>query len=372
MGRYQTRFGALSRREAIRWLGLGVAAVPAFREALWLSVSAAQAPAPGQPPTFPKGSVIRTLFKDIPPEQMPPGMILFHEHLSIELPQFGPRPADAPPPQSAPTTDVNLIVDEVKAAATSGVTCIVDGGHADMKRNLNNLKEIATRSGVLVVASGGYYMERVYPPDVAARSEDQVAEDLAREATANSYGAFGEIGENPDAPMSDLERKAFRAVGKAHLRTNLPIFTHNAYGTGPNVPKDAGLHQLDVLESVGVPPQHVVIGHTCCLDDPAADIIKQIARRGAFVGFDRVTGGRVPDEGKITMLRAFVDAGYVDHLLLSSDSTGGRTIDAPSYGRTTTGFVPKLLAAGFSQDLVHHVLVDNVRRFLAFVPKTAA
>ena len=124
--------------------------------------------------------------------------------------------------------------------------------------------------------------------------------------------------------MSDFERKVFRAIGKAHLRTNLPIFTHNAYGTGPNVPKDAGLHQLDVLESVGVKPQRIAIGHTCCLDDPPADVIKAIAKRGAFVGFDRVTGGRVPDEGKIKMLLAFFDAGYADHLLLSSDSTGGR------------------------------------------------
>ena len=59
--------------------------------------------------------------------------------------------------------------------------------------------------------------------------------------------------------------------------TALPIFTHNAYGTGPSVKLDAGLAQLDVLESVGVKPQNVVIGHTCCLDDPTAGVIKQIA-----------------------------------------------------------------------------------------------
>jgi hypothetical protein len=63
--------------------------------------------------------------------------------------------------------------------------------------------------------------------------------------------------------MSELERKVFRAVGKVHRSTNLPIFTHNAYGTGPSVPKDAGLHQLDVLESVGVKPERIAVGHTC-------------------------------------------------------------------------------------------------------------
>ena len=320
---------------------------------------------------FPKGAVIRTLFKDVPADAID-GPILFHEHLSIELPpNLNPRPADAPPPppsQPPPTANLDLIVEEVRAAARDGVRCIVDGGHPDMKRRLENLKEISNRADILVVASGGYYMERVYPPELAGQSEDQIADGLVREANANRYGAFGEIGENANAAMSDLEQKVFRAVGKAHLRTNLPIFTHNAYGTGPNVPKDAGLHQLDVFESVGVKPERVVIGHTCCLDDPAADVIKAIAKRGAFVGFDRVTGGRVPDDGKIKMLLAFFDGGYADHLLLSSDSTGARALDAPAYNRTISGFVPKLRAAGVKDTVIRSILVNNSLRFLAFVP----
>jgi len=323
----------------------------------------------------PSRAVIRTLFKDVPPELID-GPILFHEHLSIELPpNLNPRPANAPPlppPQPPPTANVDLIIEEVKAARAGGVRCLVDGGHTDMKRSLDNLKAISQRADMLVVASGGFYMERVYPPELARQSEDQIADGLVMDANANRYGAFGEIGENADAAMSDLERKVFRAVGKAHRRTNLPIFTHNAYGTGPNVPKDAGLHQLDVLESAGVKPERIAIGHTCCLDDPNADVIKAIAKRGAFVGFDRVTGGRVPDEGKIRMLLTFFDAGYADHLLLSSDSTGGRTLEAPSYNRTISGFVPKLRAAGIDEAMIRRILMDNARRFLAFVPSKSA
>ena len=360
MSRHSDR-GPLTRRQALALMSAG-AGVAAFSADLFAQKT----------PSFPRGSVIRTLFKDVPPADID-GPILFHEHLSIELPpNLNPRPANAPPsPPAQPpaTANVDLIVEEVKAAAKDGIRCIVDGGHPDMKRNLENLKAIATRANLLVVASGGYYMERVYPPQLASQTEDQIAADLAREATANRYGAFGEIGENADAPMSDLERKIFRAVGQAHLRTNLPVFTHNAYGTGPHVPKDAGLHQLDVLESVGVKPERIAIGHTCCLDDPPAEIIKAIAKRGAYVGFDRVTGGRVPDEGKIKMLLAFLDAGFLNRLLLSSDSTGARTLDAPAYTRTTSGFVPKLRAAGIGEDTIRTILIDNSRRFLAFVPK---
>lgn len=321
---------------------------------------------------FPKHAVIRTLVKDIPPGQMGSGATLFHEHLSIDISRLiGPRPANARP--LPPPIGVDVMIEEVKAAQKDGISCIVDGGHSDMGRDLDALKQITAQTGMNIVACGGYYMERNYPPEIAAKSEDQIAEDLAKEAMANRYGAFGEIGENPDAPMSDAEHKMFRAVGKAHLRTNMPIFTHNAYGTGPHVPKDAGLHQLDAFESVSVKPQRIAIGHTCCLDDPDAEVIKELAKRGAWVGFDRVNTleQMVSDEKRVRMLLKFLDAGYASQLLLSSDFTGARTAEGPLYGRSKTVFAPKLIQAGVHEDVVHTILYDNPRRFLAFVPKRA-
>ena len=89
------------------------------------------------------------------------------------------------------------------------------------------------------------------------------------------------------------------------------------------MPMDAALRQLDVLEAGGANPQHVAIGHVCCLDDPTAEIPKQLAKRGVFVGFDRVTIPIVPDEQKVTMILAFLEAGYADQLLLSSDFSNG-------------------------------------------------
>jgi phosphotriesterase-related protein len=347
---------SLNRRTALSLMG------GAISELAWRRLEAAPAG-----PKFPKGAIIRTVLKDLHPETLT-GPTLFHEHLSIDLPYFGPPRKTAAPP--AATDDVDAMIREVTIAGQEGVACIVDGGHPDMKRSLDALKRIATSTNVHIVASGGYYMRRVYPPELAGESEDQIADGLVKEAFANRYGAYGEIGENPDAPMSDEERKVFRAVGKAHLRTNLPIFTHNAYGTGPNVPKDAGLRQLDTFESVGVKPNRVVIGHTCCLDDPEAEVIKAIAKRGAFVGFDRVTAGMVPDDKKIRMLQKFLDAGYQDQLLLASDFTGRRTEARPgAYGRTLTIFVPKMREAGIREDVIHSILVDNSRRYLAFVPK---
>ena len=290
----------MDRREILRLLACAAVAplqTPASREAV----------------TFPKGATIRTVLRDVSPDTLNKAT-LFHEHLSFEWARVAPQSN-----RSGPAKDAAPVLEQLDVAAAEGVGCIVDAGTDDVGRDNELLRQIASRTSVHIVACGGLYMERTYPQDVAAKSEDQIADDLVREANAARYGAFGEIGETPNAAMSAAERKVFRAVGRAHLRSNLPIFTHNAYGTGPNVPKDAGLRQLDAFESVGVSPERVAIGHSCCLDDPSAEVVKAIAKRGAYVGFDRVTGGLVPDDKKVAMILAFLEAGYVDRLLLSSD-----------------------------------------------------
>jgi phosphotriesterase-related protein len=314
-----------------------------------------------------RGPVVRTVLNDVPPDALGSAATLFHEHLSFEWARVrGPNGRGIP---TGPEKDVALVAEQINIAAAEGVGCIVDAGTTDVGRDVDFLRHVAERTRVHIVACGGLYMQRTYPSEIAAKSEDQIADDLVRDARAARYGAFGEIGESPDAPMSPIERKVFRAVGKAHLRANLPIFTHNAYGTGPNVPRDAGLRQLDALESVGVRPQRVAIGHTCCLDDPSAGVIKDLGKRGAFVGFDRVTGGAVPDEKKVRMILAFLDAGYTDNLLLSSDyNFTARSAARPGYGSTLTVFVPKLRQAGVSDETIRRVTVENPRRFLAFVP----
>ncbi|MQA29509.1 MAG: hypothetical protein GEU82_06680 [Luteitalea sp.] len=362
------RFG-MKRREALRLLGIGAGAglLPSVTDA----AIAALAKQPTRSPAadgIPSGAIVRTLLEDVPPASL--ATVLFHEHLSINLRPAQPRPAGAPPP---PTQNVDMILELVKRAGREGVSCIVDGGHPDMGRDLAALKRMAAETDVHIVASGGYYMERTYPPEVASKSEQEVASDLEEEARASRYGAFGEIGQMPNlAEMTANERKVFAAVGRAHVRTGIPIFTHNAYGTGPNVRPDAGLRQLDVLESVGVNPRHVAIGHSCCLDDLKADIFRQIAKRGAFVGFDRVTTVQqiMPDATKVQMVLAILEAGLADQLLLSADFTGQRTLeDGPGYARTVTVFLPLLRQAGVKDEVLQNIMTNNARRFLAFVPR---
>ena len=104
---------------------------------------------------------------------------------------------------------------------------------------------------------------------------------------------------------------------------------------------------------------------------PAAEVPKAIAKRGAFVGFDRQGGAG--DAAQVKMVLAMLEAGYAENLLFSSDfALGGSQLKhngGPGYAKTVTVFVPKLREAGVDEKTLHGILVDNPRRLLAFVPK---
>jgi phosphotriesterase-related protein len=221
-----------------------------------------------------------------------------------------------------------------------------------MGRDIDFIRQISMKSGVPIVAGGGFYSQPFYPKEISTMSEEQIVKALIRQADTDTLGVFGEIGSWDDITAD--ERKVFRAVGKAHVATNLPIFTH----TG--IPGKSALEQLDILEDAGVKPDRVVIGHLGNLVDPNVAVHKAICRRGAFVGFDRQGGNN--DAQQVPMVMALIEAGYAGHLMFSADASSG-------YAKTLTVFVPKLKAEGANEEVLHRIMVDNPRTFLAFVPK---
>ncbi|HMA75154.1 MAG TPA: hypothetical protein VKP67_27250 [Xanthobacteraceae bacterium] len=359
-----------TRREALGALGMGIAAATLPRAA------SAQ-------PAFPQGAVIRTVLKDHPPEELRGGATLFHEHMSLApdflvrfrqyaaeaqavnrppnaLPSAGPG---GPPPDLSFMQDLGLLTEELAIAKSEGIACIVDGGHADMGRDIGWLRQLSLKSGMPIVAGGGFYTQPFYPREIATMSEDQVFQALVEQAETDPIGAFGEVG-SWDYMTKD-ERKVFRAIGRAHLATNIPIFTH----TG--IPGKSALEQLDILEDAGVDPKHVVIGHLTNLIDPNTEVHRAICRRGAFVGFDRQGGPN--DEPVVPIIMSLIEAGYADHLLFSSDFSNAamlkRNNKEMGYAKTLTVFAPKLKKADASEEVLRRILNDNPRRFLAFVPK---
>jgi phosphotriesterase-related protein len=375
------RIRTSTRRETLGLLGAGVAG------------AALAGPAFGQAPAFPKGAVIRSLLKDHAPEELAGGATLFHEHMSLRngfmvdwtryaaetraanrapnapAPAAPARPAGAAAP-AAPATppanfleDAELMTEEMKVAKQEGIGCIVDGGHPDMGRDAKFLRKISEGSGLPIVASAGFYTQPFYPKELSKWSDEQVYKEIMKQVNADNIGALGEIG-SWDYITRD-ERKVFRAIGKVHVATNLPIFTH----TG--IPGKSALEQLDILEDAGVDLKHVVIGHLGNLNDPATEIQRAVIRRGAFIGFDRQGGNG--DDPVVAMVMSLIEAGYASSLMFSSDLSSPREIKKNNpnggYAKTLTQFVPKIKKAGATDEVLHQIMYDNPRRWLSFVPK---
>ena len=369
-----TQSTQLSRRTALGMLGAGgLGLVSVARGGGPLEAWSIQAPAgTGRAPRIPQGAIIRTILKDLPPAGLGNGAVLFHEHMSFDSSFFEKmRPANAPRPATPPPRsyleNVEVVIDEVRATGKEGVSCIVDGGHPDMGTSYPNLKTIAERSGVHIVASGGYYLQTTYPPEVATKSEDQLVDELVKDAATWRWGAFGEIGSSPE--MTSDERKVFRVIGKAQRRTALPIFTHTSHAGC----KACALEQLDILIAAGASPQSLCIGHLSDItDDPRAETHKEIAKRGAFLGFDTVGHRLAQGDGKkVDLIKQVLAAGYEDHVLLSADfasESETKFNGGAGYSSVTSVFVPKLRYAGISEATLHKIMVDNPKRFLAFVP----
>jgi phosphotriesterase-related protein len=336
----------ITRRDAMRVLGAG-AGLGAIAGGLSVPVASQSQ------------GIIRTILEDISPARLT-GMTLFHEHLSMARSDGQPIFYD----------DIALVADEVKASAADGVSCIVDAGTAGLGRKIDALRTIARQSGLFIVAGGGLHARSDYPPDVFRKSADQVADDLVALAKTERWGVIGEMGTGTAVPMDAEERKGLQAAAKTHIRTGLPIITHVSDGC-----TRCALDQVDLFESAGANLSRVVIGHLNDIQKDLAAAAISIARRGANLGFDH--SGR-PDDPRldeyVRAILAVLEAGYQDRIFLSSDFGSSKYLrknGGPGIDVTVTVFAPRLRRAGVSEAMLRSILVDNPRRLLTFVPKSA-
>ena|SRR2546425_3290823 len=373
-------FGRLDRRAAMGLLLRGGVGCGVMGLLLERQVGAADQLFHGVPELyFPKENIIRTILKDISPHDLKKGATWVHEHLNYAFMKGSP-----------PAVDLDLVVKELQQSAADGVTGVVDQAvNRRTDQQVQNLRTIAARTRVHIIMAGGYYTAP-YPvsANIPNRSVDDIANELVADAVNQRWGAFGEIGVSlplvQDVALKDDEIKVMRAVSQAHLRTGLPICTHNPHQGCVVCPH----LQIDTYLNAGVDPQHICVGHltdTSPSMDPGWQSLRALGQRGAFLGFDTLAQDYtrfsnfkfnvVPDADRVQMILAALDAGFEDQILFSTD------FSYPPQLKTNWGaglssilhdFVPKLMYAGVDERTIGKIIINNPRRFFAFVPKGPA
>jgi phosphotriesterase-related protein len=304
------------------------------------------------------------------------GTTLMHEHLAIGYPGFE---AEAVADRAARREYVARCVERMQELRGHGLRTLVDPCPIDLGRDVELMAEVAQASGVHIVCATGLYKEdegaaayfkfRQHWGDALGEMADLFVRELT-EGVGETGIRAGVIKVGTGVgKITPYEETVLRAAGKAHKATGAPITTHTDQGT-------MGPQQLDVLQSEGVDPRAVVVGHSCGQSDVHYHL--DMLDRGATLGFDRF-GLEIlhPDRERLAVLIGLLGIGFERQLVLSHDTVWcwrGRApklppdllpLWKPTYVFET--IVPTLREAGVSQAKIETMLVENPRRYFAGV-----
>ena len=306
---------------------------------------------------------VMTVTGPIPPDRV--GFTLPHEHTSsrAEVAARREQPFDF-------TSDPELIIDELGDFRRRGGSCVVDVTSGGLGRDPLWLRDLSTRSGVLVVMGSGWYRDDWYPPE--ARIDRRSVADLAAEIVAEVEhgvadtgvrpGIIGEIGTS-HGWVSAQEERVHRAAARAARDTGLAVTTHSLHS-------QVGLDQLRILEDEGLDAGRVIIGHADSV--PSLDYYLAILDRGANVEFDLLgaPGDAVLERGEPRLIEIIVELlerGFSDQILLSQDVSANRQLKAyggNGYTYLQQHFLPSLRTAAVAEGEIAQMTIENPRRLV--------
>jgi phosphotriesterase-related protein len=261
-------------------------------------------------------------------------------------------------------------------ARASGVRTIVDCTTFDLGRDAGLLAEVSRASGVAIIASSGVWLDPSVT--VRARTVGQLADwfihDLLEGMDGTSVRA-GVIKIATEEAIGPDDAKILQAAAIAGVETSAPIITH----TAPQ--HRSGEAQAALLESCGVDPRRVAIGHSDDSDDLA--YLTGLASRGYWISMDRLPHGRLPEYGgqtvqdRIEMIGKLIESGFGGQVLLSHDEPiwAGLLTDEDQERHLRSNpdrlaFVSKVVIPGLEKlgipgDVISGLVVDNPRRWLS-------
>lgn len=278
--------------------------------------------------------------------------------------------------------NLELAIKEAEAFKALGGKTIVECTSIGIHRAPKQLRELARRTGLNIVAGCGYYTYDTHPKEMDNWSAEQIADQILRDLTSGidgtdiKAGIIGEIGTSN--PIRPNEKKNLLAAALAFTQTGAGIQVHT-YPWG-----QTGLEAVDILADAGVNPGKIVICHTDV--EISLDYIKAILKKGVFIQFDNFgkefyidpadrgfAGGIFArDLDRVTTIKALVDSGYEKQLLITNDlclKCMLRHYGGWGYDHILRNVVPMMADVGISPDTIVNFLENNPKSWLA--PGTA-
>jgi phosphotriesterase-related protein len=274
--------------------------------------------------------------------------------------------------------DESIAIEEATAYRMAGGQTLVDCTLPGIGRDPDALCRIAKASGIILIMGAGYYVEGTYPPHVPNMTEQAITDEILADFRSGvgpsriRAGVIGEIGSS--WPMTDTERKVFRAAGAAQAELDCGLTIH------PGRHPDSPMEILEILRDAGADLSRVIMGH---IERTVrnTDLLRTIAAEGCYVQYDLFgteTTAKFPyrkfridipsDAQRLDQIKELVESGLEDRILVGHDVGSKhrtRRYGGLGFDHFLRDIVPWMPERGFADATIQKLTVGNPGRALS-------
>lgn len=298
------------------------------------------------------------------------GKILAHDHMFVEF-------INAAGTSPATPEQVNAVIGPLVVEARDlGYGVFVDPTPAGVNRRPDIIAYVADQAGLPAVLATGIYHEPNVPVWALDATVEEIRDWMLEElnvgvADTGVQAGFIKVSQSWGG-ITEVEDRILQAACEAQKETNAAIGSHILQGF-------VAIDTIDRLESYGCSADRFIWIHAPYTAQWEGIVwLHLAAERGAFISHDFIGSnfwapwldGINDDETQIEWLQSMIDAGYEDQILIGQDSgwfdpqygpTGELpgAFDIQGFNHIVEVFLPKLEAAGFSEDVIRKLMQDN-------------
>ncbi|MEB5479429.1 phosphotriesterase-related protein [Shouchella clausii] len=294
--------------------------------------------------------MIETVRGPIKPEEF--GICACHEHVHIDLSHIKKSNDTA-------LTDYDRVKEDVARFIKAGGKAFIEMTNVGMGRNIQFMRRLSEELDMHIVASTGCYKDPFIPAEALSWNREQFAAFMLQEieegidGSPSKPGVIGEIGSSLNE-FKPVETELFHGAIIAAKESGLPLATHTTLGT-------MALEQVELFAKEGLPLDQVIIGHQDLNEND--DVVLEVLAAGCYVAMDTIGKENYrSDQERLTSLLRFIEAGYGDKIMLSTDITRNSHLFAAGgqgFDYTLREFQPRMEASGLSQQEIRKLLIEN-------------